>query len=144
MRKFFLLAFLLFLSSKTFADWTEYDARPGLIPVGGIVVFFNSVGPLSYKTMTPKEIPADAKDMGIVRCKSCQHGLSVPIDFSSVRSTNISGAQGDGSFKKALARLQEEKPELSGIYDVKVDMQRTSILGIYRRLCTEVTARGFK
>ncbi len=146
MKRVLLACLFLLLASQARADWDEYDARPGLIPIGGLIVFFNSQGPLSYPTLTPKEIPSDAVNIGTVRCKSCQHGLSIPITTpsSSSRSTNLSGAQGDGSFKKALAQLQKDRPELKGIYDVKVDMHRISVLGIYKRLCTEVTARGFK
>ena len=34
--------------------------------------------------------------------------------------------------------------EIRGIYDVKVDLQQISILGVYRRVCTEVSALGFQ
>ncbi len=127
------------------AERPPYEAQMGLIRVGGFIVFFNSQGPLSFQTLDPSEIPKDAVDAGVVRCDSCQHGVSVPVPgIGSNRTTNISGAGGNGGFDKALANLKKERPELRGIYDVKVDTHRISVLGIYRRLCTEVTARGFK
>ncbi len=108
-------------------------------------MFFNSKGPLSFQTLTGSEIPKDAVDAGTVKCTSCQHGVSIPVPgLGNGRSTNLSGAGGNGGFDKALANLKKDKPDLRGIYDVKIDMHQVSILGIYRRLCTEVSARGFK
>ncbi len=139
-------AAILLCGTKCFADREPYNAQLGLISVGGFVVFFNSQGPLSFLTLTPRDLPADAVDAGEVFCRSCQHGLSVPtaVPYSGSRSTNISGAQGDGSFKRAVKELLRTRPELRGIYDVKIDTQRISILGVYKRVCTEVSARGFK
>ncbi len=131
--------------SSCFADRAPYEAQVGLIRVGGIVIFFNSNGPLSFQTLTGAEIPKDAVDAGKVKCDSCQHGVSVPIPgLGNGRSTSVSGAGGNGGFDKALANLKRERPELRGIYDVKVDLHQVSILGIYRKLCTEVTAQAFK
>jgi len=127
------------------AERPAYRARLGIINVGGIIVFYNSQGPLSYNTLTPKEIPPDATDVGQVKCRSCQHGISIPVMSSlATRSTSVSGAQGDGSFRKALANLRRRRPELQGIYDVKIDIHKFSIMGLYRKVCTEITARGFK
>lgn len=141
------LLLLIFFCSNLFADRSEpYTARLGLINPGGYTIVFNSQGPLSYNLPTPNELPKDAVDAGNVFCKSCQHGLSIPIPivgFSS-RGTHISGAQGNGSFWKALENLRKERPEIRGIYDVKVDFHMVRILGIYKRLCTEVSARGYK
>ena len=137
--------FSILVSPRVFAESASYEAQIGLIPIGGFVIFYNSQGPLSYDTLTPKEIPRDADDIGEVKCEICQQGVSIPILSSSgSRSTSISAARGDGGFGKALLSFRKEKPELRGIYDVKIDFHRISILGIYRRLCTEVTARGFK
>lgn len=120
----------------------EDSAVPGLIPTGNFTLFYKTEGPLSFVTMTPKDKPKDARELGTVRGSSCQHGLSVPIS-ADVRGTSISGAYGDGSFGKALAQIKREKPEVVGIYDVRTDMRVFSILGIYKKLCTEVTARAF-
>lgn len=121
----------------------EAEARPGLIPVSGLMLFYNSSGPLSFVSMTRRELPRGAAPLGEVRARSCQYGLSIPLSLNP-NSTSVSGAAGDGGFKKALAGLQKERPELAGIYDVKVDNHLISVLGIFRRLCTEVTALGFK
>jgi len=121
------------------------EARVGLIAPGGILLFFNSVGPMSYVTMTPKDLPADAVPAGEVRGEGCQHSLSIPLGsplFSSRPS--VSGAGGRGGFEKALRVIRERNSGLRGIYDVKVDDHIVSIFGFYKRLCTQITARAFR
>lgn len=120
----------------------EDTATPGLIPTGNFTLFYKTEGPLSFVTMTPKDRPANASELGTVKGSSCQHGMSVPIS-ADVRGTSISGALGDGSFGKALAQIKKANPSAVGIYDVRMDMRVFSILGIYKKLCTEVTARAF-
>lgn len=142
---FFLIGSFFHSPQRLRADLESYDARPSFVRPGGIILFFNSKAPLSFETPTRREIPPDAQDIGTVKCKTCQHGVSIPLfGANGSRSSSLSGGAGDGGFEKTLKKLQGERPELRGIYDVKVDLQHTSILGIYRRLCTEVTARGFK
>lgn len=117
-------------------------AVPGLIPSGGLMIYYNSKGPLSFVTMTPRDLPKGARRLGTVSGTSCQRGLSIPVT-ADVRGTSISGAYGDGSFMEAVAHIKKQKPETTGIYDVRVDQRVFSLLGIYRKLCTEVTARAF-
>lgn len=118
------------------------DAFPGLLPPGGLVLFYNSSGPLSFVTATRRELPKGAVLLGEVRGRSCQYGISIPLGLSP-NATSLSGAAGNGGFKKALEDIQKKDPEVIGIYDVKEDLHLTSILGIFRRLCTEVTAGAF-
>ncbi|MBI4060763.1 MAG: hypothetical protein HY403_04970 [Elusimicrobia bacterium] len=120
----------------------EDVASPGLIPAGSFMLFYKTQGPLSFVAMTPKDRPKGARELGTVKGVSCQHGLSIPIS-ADVRGTSITGAYGNGSFVKAIERIKKEKPEVVGIYDVRTDLRIFSLLGIYRRLCTEVTARAF-
>ena len=80
--------------------------------------------------------------LGTVKGVSCQHGLSIPT-AAQFRATSVTGGYGDGSFKKALAQIKEKNPDMAGLYDVRTDMRIFSILGVYRKLCTEVTARAF-
>lgn len=118
------------------------EAVPSLVRTGGFTIFYKSEGPLSFVTMTPRDVPADARQLGTVRGFSCQHGVSLPL-AANIRSTNVSGGFGDGSFRKALAQIKKEHPDMVGVYDVRTDLRVFSILGFYRRLCTEVTARAF-
>ncbi len=120
----------------------EDTAVPALIPAGSFMLFYKTQGPLSFVAMTPKDKPAGAPELGTVRGTSCQHGLSIPIS-ADVRGTSITGAYGNGSFVKAISQIKKENPEVAGIYDVRTDLHVFSILGIYRKLCTEVTARAF-
>jgi hypothetical protein len=121
-----------------------YEARPGLIPIGGFIIFYDSEGPLSYQTMTPQEVPKNVVSVGEVVGNSCQHGLTIPIISSANNRTSVSGAKGDGSYRQALLNIQQKHPDLAGLYDVKVDIQRLSILTIYSKECTIVVAQGFK
>jgi len=121
----------------------SYEASPSFIGMGGLVVFYRTQGPLSFRTLTPKELPPDATIMGEVRGRGCQHGLSVPLS-AALRPTSLSGAYGDGGYLKALEDIRRNHPGLTGIVDVKVDLHLLSILGIYRRLCTEILALGFR
>ena len=129
-------------SARATGENDEDTAVPGLIPAGSMMLFYDSEGPLSFVAMTPKDKPAGAPELGLVKGVSCQRGLSIPLS-ADVRGTSITGAYGRGGFEKALAQIRKEKPEVKGIYDVRTDTHFISILGIYRKRCTEVVARAF-
>jgi len=75
--------------------------------------------------------------------RSCQYGISIPIFFGGGQRTSVSGAGGDGSYRKALLDIKHRHPKMDGIYDVKIDSHQINILGIYKRVCTEIVGRGF-
>jgi hypothetical protein len=121
----------------------SYSSKPMLIRPGGLLLFYNAEGPLSLQAMTPKEIPKDlvpAKSEEVF-AKGCQHGLSIPLSLA-IRRQSLSGAWGKAGMGKAILKLKKEQPEIVGLYDVKIDMHTTSILGIYTRQCVEITGRG--
>lgn len=136
------LAAALAAPCRAIGEGDEEDALPSMQTTGGLVLFYETTGPMSFVTMTPRDVPKDAKLLGEVKGRACQRGLSVPI-AASFNATNVSGVYGDGGYKKALAAMKKAHPELAGIYDVKTDLEVFSILGFYRSTCTEVTARGF-
>ena len=138
-----LVSGLLFLTACS-SPGPAYEANSGLIFVGTLVVYYDSEGPLSYQTITPWELPKDGIPIGEVMGDSCQHGLSIPIIYSATDRISLSGAAGDGSYRKALRDIARKHPDIYGLYDVKVDIQRLSILTIYSRSCTIVVAQGFK
>lgn len=123
------------------SEEVSYEAQFGLIQVGGFVVLFDTQGPMSYVTLTSRDLPRDAKPIGEVKGRGCQRALSIPLLGDG--NTQISGALGDGGYRRAFKQILEEHPGIKGIYDVKIDDHDFSILGIYTHLCTEVTARGF-
>lgn len=141
-----LLAALLALAAAPAAAIGENeddDALPSMNRTGGLVLFYDSTGPMSFVAMTPKDVPKDARMLGEVRGRSCQRGVSVPLS-ATIRATSVSAGFGDGSYKKAVEDIKTKHPELVGLYDVKVDLGQFSILGgLYRSLCTYVSARGF-
>jgi hypothetical protein len=120
-----------------------YEASAGLIRVGGLSVFLAVEGPLSYLTLTPKDVPGDAVRLGEVKGRGCQFAVSTPV-VGIPAVPRLSGATGRGGFQKALADIRSRHPEVDGIYDVKVDDHVVAILGIFQRQCTEVTAQGFR
>ena len=129
-------------SAKAGGEGEDQEASPALIPAGGIMLFYGSSGPLSFLTMTPRDVPKGVKQLGEVKGVSCQRGLSIPLS-ATFRATSVSAGYGDGSYAKAVEKIKMAKPEVEGLYDVRTDLRIFSILGIYRSLCTEVTARAF-
>ena len=133
------------LSTTVWAQNPSYEASSGLIFVGALMVFYDSKGPLSYQTSTPRDLPKNTIFLGEVVGDSCQYGISIPIIFSLTDRISVSGGKGDGSYKKALLDLHRRHPEVEGIYDVKVDKHKFSVLlGIFQRNCTRVVAQGFR
>lgn len=130
-------------SAGAWSTSLAYEADLDLIFVGAVILFYDTGSPLSYQTVTPRELPDGAASLGEVAGDSCQHGVSIPIIFSATDRFSVGGAKGDGSFKEALRDLRRKHPEVEGVFDVKVDVHELSILGIYKRDCTEVVARGF-
>jgi len=134
--------FLLTTSSVPAVAQESYEANSGLLSLAGWVVFFSGTGPLSYATMTPREVPPDATRVGPVTGRSCQFGVSTP--FLGLSIPQLSGGWGEGGFARALEEIRRSRPDLRGIYDVIVDDHVMSVLTVFQRQCTEVTAQGFR
>lgn len=142
MRLVALLALLGLAASAAAQEHSSWDANPGMLRTGGLVLFFGGQGPMSYAS-TPGGLPEGATPAGEVRGRACQHGLSVPLGIG-LRAQRLSAGGGRGGYDRALADIKTRRPELKGVYDVRVDDHRTVVLTIYQRLCTEITARGFQ
>ncbi|MFI5347752.1 MAG: hypothetical protein ACHQ51_15370 [Elusimicrobiota bacterium] len=136
------LAALIAAPCFAIGEGDEDDAVPGMQSPGGLVLFYESAGPMSFAAMTPKDVPENARKIREVRGRACQRGLSVPI-AANFNATNISAYRGDGSYAKALLQIKKDHPEVLGVYDVRSDVELFSVLGIYRSVCTIVTARAF-
>jgi hypothetical protein len=140
-----LAAALVALSSAVAVASGEEDedtAVPGIQPASGLVLFYESSGPLSFPSTTPRGVPDGTRKISEVRGTACQRGVGIPTALS-VNPTSFSFYFGDGGYAKALAKIKEANPEISGVYDVRTDLELFSILGIYKSLCTIVTARAF-
>jgi len=139
----FTAGILLMGALSAFAEDPSYEADVGLIIPGGFILFYNSQGPLSSTMLTLKDLPKDAVLLGEVKSENCQHQVSIPL-FGVSQQVKISGALGNGSYKKAMASIQRDYPQVDGIFDVKIDIHELYILfGIYKFECTEIVARGF-
>jgi hypothetical protein len=121
----------------------ENEGSAAMLRMGGFMLYYDNKGARSFVAMTPRDVPATAARLGVVRGRACQTGIAVPLGLSP-RSSTLSAAAGDGGYEKALLKIKQRHPEATGIYDVKVDLHLRSVLGFFRRLCTEVTALGFK
>ena len=138
-----LLALLLgVLPAGAQLESSSYEARPGLLRLSGLAVFFGVQGTLSYAA-TPGGLPRGAQPLGEVRGQACQQGLSVPLGLG-LRAQRLRVGAGKGGYERALDDIRGRRPELRGVYDVKVDDHIVSVLGVFQRLCTEITARGFR
>jgi hypothetical protein len=120
-----------------------HEADPGVLAPGGYVIFLDATAPLSYATLTPRDVPRDAVRVGRVTGRGCQVGVAVPVT-GSVSGTRVSGGGGVGGFERAVRDIRERHPGLRGIFDVMVDVHALNVLTFFRRLCTEVTALGFR
>ena len=140
-----LLILLFGLSPLRADDPLPYEATPDQIDLDGYIIFYNAEGPLSYASATPQDLPDNAVSIGRVHGKACQHGLALPFTVNvKGQSGKLSGAYGRGGYERALRKIKKDHSDIQGIYDVQVDLHQTSILTIYRRVCTEVTALAFK
>jgi hypothetical protein len=120
-----------------------YEASTGIIRPGGFVLFLSASGPLSYATLTPGDLPGDALRLGPVRGRGCQFAIATPI-INIAGIPRLSAGAGSGGFDKALQNIRERYPDLQGLYDVKIDVHMVNILTVFQRLCTEITAQGFR
>lgn len=134
---------LALFAAAAAAQEGETEATPGLIGVGGFILFYGARGPLSFATLTPRDLPQGAVVGAEVEGAACEYAVSVPISLS-LRGPSVSAAAGDGGYEKALRQIREAHPEIDGVFDVRVDQRTTSVLGVWRRLCTEITAASFR
>ncbi len=138
------LAFVALGAGRALAagEQSGQNAHPGVLTVGGLYLFYDETAPLSFVTAVAHELARNRVELGEVSGSSCQHGVSVPTS-PSLNATNISAAAGNGGYFKTLTQIHLAHPNLAGIYDVRVDQRSLSILGVYKRLCIDVVARGF-
>lgn len=122
---------------------SSWESKPGMLRLSGLILFFGGQGPMSYQLPVSGSAPDGTTPVGEVTGSACQHGLSVPLGLG-LRATRVGAGLGLGGYERALADLLSRSPDVKGIYDAKVDDRIFSILGIYRKLCTEITARGYR
>jgi hypothetical protein len=130
-----------------FCDDYLHEAQPGLILPGGFfILWYDATGPLSYRTMRPRDVKGPVERLGPVSGRSCQLRLAIPLlpPTAFTRGASLTLAGGNGSFVKALGDVQRAHPGLKGVYDIAVDHHVVTVLGVFQRACTEVRARGFR
>lgn len=91
-------------------------------------LYANIHAPRAYRSAAPSDVKADSSDERVTG-KACSHIALMMV------------AWGDGGYAAAVRDALKPKPEAI-LYDVKADMQATSVLfGLYTRACTVVTGR---
>jgi len=76
--RFILAAALAALSASPCAAYGEgdnYNAEPGLQAPSGLVLFYESTGPMSFSAMTARDVPAGVRKLREVKGRACQRGF---------------------------------------------------------------------
>ena len=115
----------------------------GAIALPPLVVYQNSVGPLSYRSP-----PARSAFDREVRGEACQQALTLPVGlvWAAIKAGNtayapafLSGGWGEGGYAEALSAAQRSAPT-SHLANVRADLNTRIILGIWREQCVRVVA----
>jgi hypothetical protein len=116
---------------------------PGAIVLPPLVVYQNSVGPLSYRSQ-----PVGTGLAREVRGEACQSALTLPIGlvWAAIKAGNtayaaafLSGGWGEGGYAEALASALKSAPN-SRLVNVRADLNTRIILGVWRQQCVRVVA----
>jgi len=108
-----------------------------------IVLYQNSVGPLSYRS--PGASSALTSE---VRGEACQRALTLPVGlvWAAVKAGNtayapayLSSGWGEGGYAQAMSAAHKMAPN-GRLTDVRADMKTRIILGIWREQCVRVVA----
>lgn len=116
---------------------TSYEANSQVLALNQLVVFQDSTGSLSYHAPTGKDVRIKLAPR--VKGKACQHGIQVPL-FSENGGASLSAGWGAGAYKEALADARSGLPDDAVLFDVRADLNKFSILMVYRRQCLWVDA----
>ncbi len=138
-----LIAFFACLFSPSKALGATYNQYPSVVSPSGYFIVYDVQGTLSFEPSTRWELPKNILDRGEVLGQSCAYALSIPLSLA-LSTTKISGAYGENGYNKAVKNILKSHPEITGIYDVKVDTHIITVLGIFTRQCLELTARAFE
>ncbi len=138
-KKLFLI--IAFLPINAFS--ATYTSNPSIVSPSGYFIVYDVQGTLSFEPSTRWELPKDITTIGQVTGQSCAYALSIPIALA-LTASKVSGAYGENGYNKAVKNILKVHPDISGIYDVKVDTHIITVLGIFTRQCLLLSARAFK
>jgi hypothetical protein len=116
---------------------------PGAIPLPPLVLYQDSVGPLSYRAQPVGSAPARE-----VRGEACQSALTLPVGlvWAAIKAGNtayatafLSGGWGEGGYAEALSSALKDAPN-ARLVNVRADLHTRIILGIWRQQCVRLVA----
>lgn len=119
------------------------NGASGLYAAGTVLLYQDSVGPLSYRSVSGGAAPSRA-----VNGVACQSAITIPFGLiwavaqsgSPANAAGFLGAGwGDGGYAKAVAAAQAAAPG-SRLTDVRADLRTRIVLGIWRQQCVQIAA----
>lgn len=97
----------------------------------GGCLYANVEQPLSYRSPTPVDVPAQTITTDVANGEACNHVILYLV------------AYGDGGYRSAMNdALEKSKGKL--LVDVKADSNFMNVLGVYQRTCTRVRGHVVK
>jgi hypothetical protein len=116
---------------------------PGAILLPPLLLYQNSVGPLSYRSQ-----PVGSAATREVRGEACQSALTLPVGlvWAAIKAGNtayaaafLSGGWGEGGYAEALSFALKSAPS-ARLVNVRADLNTRIVLGIWRKQCVRVVA----
>ena len=145
------IALLLFMTSacvpSALQPRVSYQANPQVLQSGGLVIFQDSSGALSYHAPVGRDVRKLVSTRR-VQGRACQRGLQLPIEplVAAVSGSPLAGpvslsaAWGEGGYRDALDDARRGLPHEAVLFDVRADLSTLVILSIYQQRCVELDA----
>lgn len=131
------------LLSQTRDPAYQGNGSRGLYSAGSALVYQDSAGPLSYRSVAKGSQPGLP-----VWGEACQSAVTLPFGllWAAVDAGNLANAPaflgvgwGDGGYGKAVSSARAAAPG-SRLVDVRADLRTRVVLGIWRQQCVEIAA----
>ena len=115
----------------------------------GIPVYQNYTAPISYLSLTRRDVIALSKGKEVIEVegKSAKTRIFIPLGylgyFLGVLMPGVSFDVMDRSIEKAIADAKD-RYGVQTLYDVRIDRNLFSILGVYSKTTTIIHAKGIR
>lgn len=123
----------------------SYYASPGVMSLLPYVVARDQSGSLSLQAATAEDVNFLGSSRQVTG-RACQYGLQIPFGLFDAhrdgrRALAISAGWGDGGTTAALEDASRGMAAGDALYDIRVDLNTVTILGVCREECVVVNAR---
>ncbi len=118
----------------------SYVENSRILDLPPVVIYQDQAGPASFQPAVLSEYPGGKIGRVIdVRGESCQQGIAIPI----IGGFSISFGWDDGSYDAALQDAMKSYM-VEQLFDVRADIRRLNVIGVYQKLCVIVNAKGIR